>query len=1278
MTSGKPGMRRRALLAPQLLSPTCTVDRCRRLVTVTTTSTLLTLLASWHHATAVAAVAIVTESLSSPADIPLKRERDSKRRQRRYQQQRRYQYYSHSRQLHQQQEHPHPKHVRQMKQGDDDTISSSATINSKSLCKETASGFLYPGDTLSRGEFLCRGDLRFGIDATHGYFMVGFVNWAELAMIASSSNSTTTSSTTTSADVVDGEEEEDDGTDNERMDDPPALWDIITPTSQAWRANPTTLFTPLTQSFSYLNLTEYGNILGYDDEGNEIYDSNYDDINQLGSKRGNSRLSISSNCWDVNNINVEDGEMCVKLTSPPRAGMPYGTDTWGIRVYPEKIVPVEPLIPPSMAPSTMTSSSASPTSTTTTSNSSPPPSLPPVSVAAVGLDAVQTPSLIPTYSSSNSDLSNSPSPFGTSGLAWSPSSSSSTSTAIIDAPTFRPSHNYLESDGTAHIYGKVWRDSNRDGEINVGETTINNFGVTLFECSEDGDDKDGKEAGNNKGSSNMEVTRLSTDSEGMFFHEVPDGKTYQVHFESNPDEYGFSSGVDTGTDKTGWSECKSTKDGNVQWNAGLYYLNDTSYEEDSAKASIGGHIYLDVNENGHMEPEERAAAVGGYTVNNAKMVVSITNCMTYEVIETLDKRFPGTYSFGNLTEGSYKLRYEIQALTRVNTPNAVSLYSIIDKNGNNSSVYEMPCGKLGYGVNMDSGNVGVRMAISPYAAAAPVDPLAFADAGASQKSAADANASTLSSEGEDAKSGGGNNSFVPALVGSMVTLSIVALSAAIFVRHRHGDLPSVPFFGSGKNESVAIRSVGSNDVGARSLNSGASNTQNDAIGTLIVDAGSMKGDDGIELGIRQLGLTQNSTIGKLPEEASVGFEVYDDEDDGLQESIDYGPVISDMIAKFSQQKGRDEEQRTRGDERDSGSMRKVQNLHKGGHEDQYEVMTSPARSKKKSPQRQNRGDTRDSNDSEMNQTEAQHHNLQSQSQLLHASQKYVAASNVDKSIVPGNTQSYMNELHDNSQYQYDTSVYIAQGNESVTIGSSRSTDPPAASYRDIPAHVGWNRDIQLAGDIRQYETPTQYVAGNGVPVATYTPTSNDESSHQMMNHDTYIEYPPVDSGNSIPNSKVAGRHASSTGWSGFSSAVNSIAVTCISSPYKRSYKATGSSRARSRRAQSNPRDGQLSERWRQKDVAPANSTVEYNAYSTASVMSVDDDKTALSMSSDQSSDPPGASYMNLAHVPPLVPPQRMTPPIKFSPTTSPNPRQDILSYPSPSPRTCPSPPLPLR
>ena len=35
---------------------------------------------------------------------------------------------------------------------------------------------LYPGDTLLRGEFLCHGNLRFGIDADRGQFIVGFAN----------------------------------------------------------------------------------------------------------------------------------------------------------------------------------------------------------------------------------------------------------------------------------------------------------------------------------------------------------------------------------------------------------------------------------------------------------------------------------------------------------------------------------------------------------------------------------------------------------------------------------------------------------------------------------------------------------------------------------------------------------------------------------------------------------------------------------------------------------------------------------------------------------------------------------------------------------------------------------------------------------------------------------------------------------------------------------------------------------------------------------------------
>jgi hypothetical protein len=287
-------------------------------------------------------------------------------------------------------------------------------------------------------------------------------------------------------------------------------------------------------------------------------------------------------------------------------------------------------------------------------------------------------------------------------------------------------------------------------------------------------------------------------------------------------------------------------------------------------------------------------------------------------------------------------------------------------------------------------------------------------------------------------------------------------------------------------------------------------------------------------------------------------------------------------------------------------------------------------------------------------------------------------------LIPGNAQPYLNEIYDASQYQYSSSGYVVQDGETVTSGSSRSTDPPAASYRDIPApQVGWNRDIQLVGDFRQYETPHQYVAGNDVHTASYVSSSTDEGVHQIMNHDTYIDYPAVDSGNSASNFGSAGQNSSS-GWSNFSSAPNPLAMTGVSSPFKRSYNVSGSPKRRSRRAQSNPRDGQSSERWRLKPiVTPAHSTVEYNTYTVADqpnecVVSADDDKSAHTLGLDQSSDPPGASYMNLTQFPPPVPPHRMTPPRKFSPNTSPTPPP--RSYPSPSSpaRSYPSPPFPPR
>lgn len=1207
--------------------PSCT--RRRRCLIVVTASTLLsTLLGAVnvpYHAANAAAIAAV-DTIPPVSSLSLSHDNISIEDGRRH--------HGRERQLHQQRQIG--RHMRRE--------------GSKNICISYSAN-LSSGDPLYRGEFICRGDLRFGIDADNGYFMLGFVNWTNSTPSTSNENATVREGDEDvgdTMDLVDGREEE-----AEELD-------FVTPTLHAWRATPTalfTLFTPINQSFAYINLTEGGNLLGYDDEGIEVYDSNYDDINRLGSKRSNSYLTISDSCQNVTKIS-EEGEVCVRLTSPPRAGEPLGTDTWGIKVFLDAIVPVDLLIPPSMAPSTIAPSSTPPTT----------------SLAPVSLEA-QTSSLIPT-TYSPSDIS---SFFAT----FEPVSSTSSTAAIIDTPTNAPSINYIvesetyESDSTTYIYGEVWIDSNRNGEIDGEEEDKKYFEVKLYTCADD-EMKDHEEdtgEGNNDG--NIAVARIRTDSEGYYFFAVITGRSYRVKFDINPYEYGFSSGVDTDADMLGWTECRSAKDGIIVWNAGLYSLNDTSYVANNleAKASIGGHIYLDINENDNMEPGERTAAVGGYTVNNAFVAVSLKVCPSYEVIVTSKEQFPGIYSFDNLSEGSYQLRYELQALP----PNSVPLYSFINNSEkNNSFVYETPCGKVSEGEDIDSGDIAVRSleAISPYSAERPSD--------SDKEYAAPAGGARIAEQ--DTNSGDEKNALIPVFVGVVVILSLVT-AAAFVVRHRNGTLSSISFLGRSRSTSEDVRSVRSFDREVRSLVSPSA--QSIPIGSLIVETGTVKGGYDTESGVRQLGTTLNSSIDELPEEESVGFEVYDDEEDGEQGSLDYGPVISEIITKYSQKQGQNGEARAIDEGRESdgyGSGYNQVHTH-SQYQDKSGVVTSPVRIHKHSPPRNSLRDIRDDHVVSEGKNENEAH-MHYQSQDYHGPPhpgKYAASNTV---VAPINGYSSISAGYEESQqqqpYQYDGISYVKQDDEKATSGSSRSADPPAASYRDIPTpHVGWNRDIQLVGDFHQYETQNQYVAGNNILAGSFTLTQDasnitvtDVDAHQMSN-DKYIEYTPADSGNFAP-----AEQASTSRWSSFTSINSSIEVTGVSS--------SRSARSGSRRAQSNPRDGQSNATWRHKAIIPAHSTVEYNAYTDAyqsdtCLVQAEDNKSVLSLGSDQSSDPPGASYKNLDTFPSPEPPHKMMPPRKLSPNTSPNPRLVMSfhsppprSYPSPPPKGFPSPPVPPR
>jgi len=990
-----------------------------------------------------------------------------------------------------------------------DTIEESSSGN---VCKD-GPDHLHPGDVLLRGEFLCHGNLRFGIDFDRGQFMVGFVNGTDIS-----------SPTEFDEDIPWGGN----------------YSSIAMPDTLAWRATPTTLFIPDDRPFSQIILKEHGNILGYDDDMVEIYDSNYDYRNRIDYKAENSFLRFSDNCKDVANIDAEEGEMCIKLVSPPTAGWPVGMTTWGVVIDPDDIVDIEHVVP--------TTAPVPPTSSPTITSQ---PS-----------------------STSRGDTSSSPTP-----NVPSKNSFDSTASSISESVEI----NYESS---AIIWGTVWLDSNRNGVMDRGEQPLNNITVELFECgfyttdtSEDSDEDE-------------EDSRFAlTDDEGAYFLQVPTGRTYRVKFHID-DDHSFSKGTDTDTNMMGSTSCETSRYVYpIQWNAGLYRiadldvpevgvlpaniaffgeddLPDSSAPTEQENASIGGHIYLDVDENGQMDNKERTAAVGGYTVRDATVAVSLTDCKTDEVIDTTTVEFPGTYSFGNLTEGFYKLGYEMEVMLR-STSTGYSGYSFIGNDSDTPTFYETPCGKLGDKEVIDSGNVGLRALRSSELDDYMIEGVISPD--------------ELDRSAIDSTTDGGNPWLIPVIVAVVITAIVVAVAAALLIKRRNkGGFPVS--IGSPKSSGGGdVHSIGSNDGWDTSMISAPSADQQGIQGTptrthvaqmsAAEEADESESDSGLE--ISRPGSSSLNMIS-----SSEGYEVYDDED----QTADYGPVVSNIIAQYHQK-------------------------------DQNEQQITTEQESQQSPQ----------------------HQAQQESQAYLAYQYQTQAQQHGDSAV---TNDYEDEASTGSSF------------------TAESSDPPAASYRDIPSSgpsVGWDMG---AHQQQQYSTTSgQYVSSDGqyYEAANYN-TTNNYSDYQ----DPQDQHHPSDSSSS------SSEDLGDSGWTSVSSST-AASSSNNQSNFNWSYGTAATTQVEGQRSSSNPRDNRQIASWRQYQSAiPENSTWEYNNNTVPSnnvvnsgftTTQTDDCKSVLSSGSDQSADPPGASYKNVQQFPP--PPRR-------SPTTSPN---RARGYPPPPPRS---------
>ena len=721
---------------------------------------------------------------------------------------------------------------------------------------------LHPGDYLFRGQFLCMGSLRFGIDGGQGLFMLGYAQANE-----------------TSA----------------------------TPTHVAWQAIPTTIFVEKTREFDHIMLSPRGNLLGYDSFGSEIYDSHYDYFNRFESKEPGSLLMVTQSCSYANT--TADGEVCVRLVSPHALpGMPYGIMTWGIEVHGDDVQVLE--TPPDASDELTTlpededfgAPSTAPTDTATQaaigSNSSAPVAQP---------SSMPIINLLPEQEEVSVGIISFETPKSKEGEEDSGQTESQVAAAVPSEPL-------------SVIWGVVWLDLNRNGEMDLGEQTVSGFVVRLYDCTMANRSRDS----NSTSESDYFEMIATTDSDGYYSFKVPSDGTYRAKFEVD-DQHGYSAGKDASTSMLGWTDCETPERNTpIKWNAGLYPIDKDEQEigfmpeQLSVTSSIGGFIYLDVDEDNAMDSKERTAAIGGYTVNDALIEVTLTDCESETVVKSIEISFPGTYSFSNLTEGPYKLHYEIIGVARI-YPNPS--YSFVDGLGNNATVYETVCGKLGRGVDMKSGNVGIRPA--------PIDDVEDNfSISLDDIEPMNSPVETLAVNPEDAnKSGGGG--LIPALIGVFATLAVLSTVAAILLnrQRREGIMPGKIRGDLGHDRQLSV------DDDASEVSS--SHSQPTAVGSLLVEASksvaafttmsadiemtgegedrsftgmefSLKGShaptapSSVESNVDQPQSTQSNDemIDRLRHQSSEGFEVYQEHDDD-HSAPDYGPVISDMIAKYS-------------------------------------------------------------------------------------------------------------------------------------------------------------------------------------------------------------------------------------------------------------------------------------------------------------------------------------------------------------------------------------------
>ncbi|KAL7483258.1 hypothetical protein ACHAW6_008907 [Cyclotella cf. meneghiniana] len=955
---------------------------------------------------------------------------------------------------------------------------------------------LYPGEQIHVREFLCHERQRFGID--HDGRLI-------LGLAASSSTSSS---------------------------------DDVSPSAIAWQAIPTTLF-PLDQrTFHYVELSSYGNLVGYDEQGSKIYDSNLDYSNRINGKSAGSVLGFSSSCDDLASMPLD--ERCVRLTSPPLPGSPYGIVTWGVAINVDDMV------------------SASSTSVSTTEQDSP---------AATGAPTRQP-----------STVSPSSSPTATRRFT-SPPTVHPTEYPTTVSPSYQPTLSPVII-SQAIIWASVWLDSNANGEVDGEEKMIDGVTVRLYRCDDDDDDDDddnddndemsqdnhnGKHRDNKhdnddndeqENEKNWVGTKI-TEEMGWFYFNVPVGGTYKAFFDVD-DTFEFTTGTDgiaNLNDNGGWTECVSpTINEPVQWKVGLHSVATDSaisfaaVEKPApvvANSKIGGAIFIDLNRDGTMDSKESSAVEKGYNVSDAVVHISLHDCETDSIVRSEDVAFPGKYSFDELTEGLYKVEFDIVLVTpnKQTKESRLPMYSFFDdENDVNSSSFETNCINLRRNEANVSVHAGIRIPKLKVNTKVSED-LDVGDMEATPSTAQEDDDNFVKSTTVKAAASRSveKKQSVPGVAAGILVVLALVVGSVLYVWHRRRSEDDVSVVGS-------VGSSVKGDVSAASTPSAPT-----AIGSMIVESSTSVVDAETKAGDEECGSNHDSDDDSEDDSqqqvCSRAVETETPQDTAFELELKFQPPYHQNPSSVFETESLDSDPYIyTGDEHEYD-----EDYHKWGEHAVYPQSTN----------------------SDMHEA-----GMQCQQ---------------DGSYV-GTSANYGNE-----SYYY--------GEESSVV-SGRSSDPPAASYRNLPsaAHVyKANEHTRAVEDV--YHIP---------------PSNNNRcqsfDSDDSSSSDEESESSSSRSSSSSTNNFLAGRNRSK------------------SAPPSR------------------PHAG-----WSQNSMVGEVETdqhapSQHHGYYVGPIV---DDQSVLSAKSDHSTDPPGASYQTLGQTSYRAPGRSSTPPYSRRPFPPPPPPRSL-------------------